>query len=706
MRLTSRLTLGQLSALSLVALALLLSGLFVGLLEGYREAIVLSSGPMRDTLGDLVGGGVDDYLGTAENAVTHVERRLLLGTCSDSDPRCVSEALFTEILHDRSLAEVAFTHRSPAFQKTVSRLGEKGRLTERFTHGEKGAFVAEIDERSEDQGLRGPGSNMRRETSADPTLHPTFVTPASAALRRQLVWSDLSYLELDNPRPESERRVVVTVMKAVLDPAGEVVGVIRAALLEERLDRTIKDHEKQAGQIGFPVKLFIADGEGRLITRLAPSDPLRDVGEDTLRVVPKEPPSEISRALSALGSQGEKARGASFELGGRRFLVSYKDLTHSLEWHVGVVVAEDSLKGISELRSTQKTLLKRVGVVIAIIFVGGTLALRTIRKDLARIVFSTKRMGDFDFAQGETGAAFKDVATVMEGLERAKTALRALGKYVPIDLVRLLYGSGREPALGGELHDVTVMFTDLKGFTSLAEGLSPDELARLLGRYFEVMTQAIQGASGTVDKFIGDAVMALWNVPLPNPDHPVKACEAALACIEATERLYRSAVWAGAPALTTRFGINRETVMVGHFGAPDRLSYTALGDGVNLASRLEGLNKEYGTTVLVTEAVFEGAKGRFAFRLLDRVAVKGKTRGVQVYELLGRLPLAEDKVRTVAAYGSALELYFARDFRSALEKLAPVASDAPSDVLRERCRAMLESPPPSDWDGVFVATHK
>jgi adenylate cyclase len=145
--------------------------------------------------------------------------------------------------------------------------------------------------------------------------------------------------------------------------------------------------------------------------------------------------------------------------------------------------------------------------------------------------------------------------------------------------------------------------------------------------------------------------------------------------------------------------------MVGHFGAPDRLSYTALGDGVNLASRLEGLNKTYGTTILASQAIRESTGDAFAFRLLDIVAVKGKSQGVQVYELIGAGPLAASQQERVKAYERALEAYQQRRFADALSLLAG-QGDPPSQVLGERCRRFQRAPPPEDWNGLFVADSK
>jgi adenylate cyclase len=309
-------------------------------------------------------------------------------------------------------------------------------------------------------------------------------------------------------------------------------------------------------------------------------------------------------------------------------------------------------------------------------------------------------MRRFELAPSPTDAPLREVAEVIDGVERAKTSMRAMGKYVPMDLVRELYAANREPELGGELVDLSLMFTDIEGFTSLSEKLAPGALAVALGAYFEAMTTGVRSTEGTVDKFIGDAVMAFWNAPRRLPDHPLRACRAALACMKATRALYASPAWKGLPPLFTRYGIHTARVMVGNFGAPERLAYTVLGDGVNLAARLEPLCKQYGVGALVSEAVVTavaaGGGEAPAFRLVDKVAVKGKHEAVRVYELL-------EGGRTVAAqvYEDAFDAYLARDFT-----LLALPDDPPSRVLVARCIAMISDPPPADWDGIYVATSK
>jgi adenylate cyclase len=346
------------------------------------------------------------------------------------------------------------------------------------------------------------------------------------------------------------------------------------------------------------------------------------------------------------------------------------------------------------------------GAVTLVVLLGGVLVLRALRRGLASITREAERMNAFDFAPSATAARFAEVATVLASVERAKTAMRAMRRYVPIEVVRYFYEANREPELGSRLEDTTLLFTDVRGFTSVAETLDPDRLARLLGHYFTAMTGAIQDADGTVDKYIGDAVMAMWNAPRLCPDHPIKACEAALACLARTAALFASPAWEGLPPLVTRLGLHTDRVLVGHFGAPERMSFTAIGDGVNLAARLEGLNKAYGTLILVSDAVERVARDHFVFRQLDRVAVKGKAVAVDVYELVGTRDLAAERVAVIRAYERALAAYFARDFAAAEAGLAALPDDPPARVLLERCRALRAAPPPADWDGVFVATAK
>lgn len=382
------------------------------------------------------------------------------------------------------------------------------------------------------------------------------------------------------------------------------------------------------------------------------------------------------------------------------------------QWLVGVVVPESYYVGT--LAASRDRLLLLLALVVAGIALMGAFGARTVGRGVSALVASTEAMRRFSFepASGVVSSPFAEVRSALESVERAKTALRAMVKYVPVDLVRRLYESGRDPVLGAEAMEVSLMFTDIADFTTHAESLAPDQLAQALGRYLEVATNAVEQAGGTIDKYIGDALMVLWNAPEPLADHPVAACRAALACAAATRALGTSHWWrsAGLPPWRTRFGLHTDRVLVGNFGAPDRMSYTAMGDGVNLAARLEGLNKVYGTTILVSDEVRRRAGDGFVFRRIDRVAVKGKTQPVDVHELVGRTgDLEIEALRpAIALHEQALAAAFEGRFTDALALIGDVdvTGDSATKLLATRCRAWIVDPPPAGWDGTWTATTK
>jgi adenylate cyclase len=719
---TARLTLAQWFVLTTLALAVLVGVTFTVLLKWSRNAVLAQSEQLRDAQARSVDEKLSDELKVGASAIDDVVRAARFGLMKMDDPESVEARLFSELLDHPTLSDLTLTHatRLGYDDHGEARLapGDRWQITVYRRSADPGSAiltrktVAEGDHFVDLVRYRPPGGALLsvpfapEGTSADPTAHPTFEVPASKDEEGKSVWSDLSWSQLDAELPPDQRRVVVTVQQAVEDVPGHFIGVLRAGVLTQILDEL-----PRLGKAGAddPSRIFLCDPSGRLVTRLDPRDALVVMGDD-LRVAPAhlEPPMAAALALPGLRevSREHPMRSDRITVGGVPYQVTFRRLQKQKwqDWVAGVVVPEEYYT--RDLGRLGDHLLLALFATIALVFAAGAFALGLIRRALGRVAATTARMRQFDFAAAPVDAPFRDVAEVMDGLERAKTSVRALGKYVPVDLVRELYESNREPQLGGQLVDITLMFSDIEGFTSLSERLTPDVLAVALGRYLEAMTAGVRSTQGTVDKFIGDSVMAFWNAPSRLEDHPRRAVHAVLACRRATRELYASPAWEGLPQLFTRFGVHTARVMVGHFGAPERLSYTALGDGVNLASRLEGLCKQYGVAVLASEALVRAAGDEFAFRLLDRVAVKGKEQAVRVYELLGVRAECADVLASVAPYEAALEAYFARRFDRALEVLRSRVDDPPSRVLAERCAAMLAHPPPADWNGVYVAESK
>jgi adenylate cyclase len=380
------------------------------------------------------------------------------------------------------------------------------------------------------------------------------------------------------------------------------------------------------------------------------------------------------------------------------FLFTFRPLPETQGWIVGMTVPANSY--LRDLLAVRRKVEIGSVILVLVITCFGFVILHGVSRAHAIIVREAARMNDFVLDPSKNSSHFQDIDRVLASLERAKTAMRSMGKYVPLELVRRLYHRGEEPHLGGEDTELSVLFTDIQGFTAFAERVDPAVVAERLGAYLQVVVTVIQREKGTIDKFIGDSVMAFWNAPETVPSHAVLACRAALACREALDALYRSPAWGGEPGFATRFGLHHCLATVGHFGAPERFNYTAIGDGINLASRLESLNKHYGTSIIVSAALRAAAGPGFLIRHLDRVAVKGKTQSLDIYELIGES--AAPAPAYLAIYEQALDAWFQRDFTRALALAEIHPSDAPSAFLAARCRLFIAAPPPADWDGVYV----
>jgi adenylate cyclase len=297
------------------------------------------------------------------------------------------------------------------------------------------------------------------------------------------------------------------------------------------------------------------------------------------------------------------------------------------------------------------------------------------------------------------------------GQRERRLIKRAFQHYVAPAIVQQMLDDPSRLKLGGEAYDVTVIFTDLDGFTTVSEGLEPDALRATLSTYFGAMMDMLLAEHATLDKFIGDAIMVYFGCPIPDAAHPARACRAALAMQRRLDALNQDWRRAGAPELRMRIGVNTGIAVAGNMGTAEIFNFTILGDCVNLASRLEGVNKEYHTRTIVGEDTWMRVRRDFEARELDRIRVKGKQQPIAIYELLAEAGgLATDRRRVCDRFAEGLELYRTRKwgeaaaaFRAALEG---DAADGPSRVFVDRCEHYAEAPPAEPWDGVHIMTTK
>ncbi len=267
-------------------------------------------------------------------------------------------------------------------------------------------------------------------------------------------------------------------------------------------------------------------------------------------------------------------------------------------------------------------------------------------------------------------------------------------QYVPAPVVARLVERPELMRLGGESREVTLMFTDLANFTSLSERLTPEQTVEVLTAYFNAMSPIIHRHQGTIDKFIGDAIMAFWGAPLDDTDHAEHAVRAALEMQQAMDRLRAGLLARGLPPIGMRIGLHSGTAVIGNVGSESRFSYTAIGDAVNLAARLEGANKAFGTGILLSQSTAERLPPDIGLRPLDDVIVKGKTEPVRVYT-------PADDPELCASSAAALEAFQARRWDEARQHLRRVLVDYPADVaaarMLERVEAAAAGPLNADW---------
>jgi adenylate cyclase len=345
-----------------------------------------------------------------------------------------------------------------------------------------------------------------------------------------------------------------------------------------------------------------------------------------------------------------------------------------------------------------------VAVVIAVGYAAGS---QWAFSERGLILSAVYPMGGL-FACWLAGAVYQSVSE-----ERQKRWYRNTFRlYLNPEVTEIIASDPAKLRLGGERCPLTIFFSDIRGFTTISEKLKPEVLSELLNEYLGAMTDVVFKHQGVLDKYIGDAVMAFWGAPIHAPDHALRCSRAAMDMLDELAALRERWKPRDLPLIEIGVGVNTGEAVVGNFGSAQRFSYTAMGDDVNLASRLEGLNKQFGTTALLSDATRRAVDAEFVCREIDRVRVKGKAEAVAIHELLCRRTdaRAEGELRRAAAWESALGAYRARDFETAMARLEALLSDRPDDravpIFLARCRVLRAEPPGPVWDAVYEATEK
>jgi adenylate cyclase len=480
---------------------------------------------------------------------------------------------------------------------------------------------------------------------------------------------------------------------------GRSIGVFTADFttsdINEFLNRVIQDR-----------KLF-------LFVDTASGDSLGVASEMSL---PSDALLQESRKLYELGQtklDTGQVSFRSFQFSGQSYVsvITPFTLPSGLTFLTGVVGLESDFLG-----SAQNNLALTAVIGLVALTAGTLFAIwlsHQLATPLTKLSHDLEQVGRFELTNlPPPKSAVREIVIVGDSLDRMKSGLRSFVKYVPRDVVRELILQKQDAARGGALRRLTLFFSDVAGFTRISENLSPTEVFAELGDYFELVTEiVVEKFGGTLDKFVGDGIVAFFNAPGAMERHAEVACQAALEVVQKLSDIEAERLAANRPIFQTRIGLHTGEVLVGNIGTQQRLSYSAIGDAVNLSSRLEGLNKLYGTLILASGQTKTETGDRFEWRYVDRVAVLGRSRGTDVFELLGyRSTVSANKLELRDVYEAGLQKYFDGDFNGAAVHFASVLAHQPDDgasqLLLARCNQLALRPVPHRWSGIYEMLEK
>lgn len=361
----------------------------------------------------------------------------------------------------------------------------------------------------------------------------------------------------------------------------------------------------------------------------------------------------------------------------------------------------DFLIGLNELN---KRLIIYGGLACLLLVLLTFVLSRKISRPIEILTDDIRDLLDFNPSRKVVHSNILEINILGNAVNKLRNTLRAFTTYVPQDLVNDLLRSGNDIELGGESRYLTILFTDLQGFSSISEVTPSRELMKLISAYLALVTHAVKEETGTVDKFIGDSVMAFWGAPLLDQNHAYHACVAAVKSQRRMVGLNEQLIQEGLPPLTVRIGIHSDAVLVGNIGSPTRMSYTVMGDGVNIAARLEGINKEFSTSICISHATYKEAGERLWTRPIDVITVKGRKGEIPIYELLairGDDPETMPTEREQALCKATQKAFalFANQQYSEASALYQVIADSFDDglslIMKNRCLQHLSSAAPA-----------
>jgi adenylate cyclase len=551
-----------------------------------------------------------------------------------------------------------------------------------------------------------PNADESPETGYDPRKRSWYTLAETA---KSIAWTPV-YLFATGHLPG------FTCTVPIFDAKGKTVGVSCIDIAVDELSRFLGTLRPTPG-----TKIVILDKQNNLVAIQA----RRDEDLEALFVTNQDGSGNTTYDISGLDAFRDESlrsilqhliqepgRLTRIKQGNKNYqaILTPTSVGVGLELNVGIVIPEDDITG--HVRENLKIVtLFSIGILILIIVVSSLLS-SAISTPMRRLATAMMKIKSFDLTSDTSiKTAFQEIINMRDSFESMRSGLRNFKRYVPAELVSQLVREEISADLGGENRELTIFFSDIANFTSIAEQLEPERLVLDLRTYFEMVSKVILENQGTIDKYIGDSVMAFWGAPAQLENHAEQACRSALLIRNNLNALFREWDTQGKSPFYTRIGIHTGEVIVGNMGYHERLNYTVLGDSVNVSSRLEGLNKVYGTTIIVSEFTRNQCPDSFEFRQLDRVSVVGRKKEFEIYELIAlKDDIGASFKKLCRYYETGLQYYFDKQWDNALKYLNTVLKyrpgDNPSKVLQERCLRYKQNPPPPEWNGVFIQPSK
>ena len=515
---------------------------------------------------------------------------------------------------------------------------------------------------------------INKDDNYDPRLRPWY---QGAQKAEKIFWTD-TYIFFTAQKPG------ITVAEPYFNAFGDLIGVLGVDIELDQLSVFLED--QQVGKEGL---VFIFDKKGKVIA--FPKIKLMKMENEKLR-----PIQFTELDLPSV----QKAINSYFKTGEHSFTVTENGINYfsvftpfpsnfGKDWLIGIVVPEDDFIGFFKEMQTGIVLIS-LCVLLFSIGIAWWLS-NSISRPIERITEEQKRIegmnleGDFNI-----DSSIREVDALSHGMVAMRNSLKAFQSYIPAELVRQLIQQGEGATLGGRERTLSIMFADIANFTSISENMDPEALMLQLSEYLGMLAETIRLNHGTVDKYLGDGVMAFWGAPVSSEQHAIHACQAALSCSKGIQEMNRSWELKGKKPFWSRFGIHTGVTLVGNLGSQSRMNYTVVGDSVNLASRLEGVNKIYKTEIIVSSDTRDAAEREFLFRPLGSVAVKGKKQEVEIYALVESLTQAtEEQIQFSGEFTTALSLFQAGDFQGAKNLFTKIAdqypTDHPTQIYIEKC---------------------